>query len=154
MNVRNKYPLILQMIFAFTLLFAGISHGALKNEKIENEITQTDSGAVLEIIVNEGFRDGEHIKIALQDGEDSEKVIFEGKIKRNNNNPHERVVFQTPIPKNEYNILNVTSGTKKKISAHIGIKITKGNYCELEIWKWPTENDILLMISDSPGIYD
>lgn len=150
----KKYFLILPIIFVFTLLLERETYGGYEIDKIGNEIIQTDSTAVLEIIVNEGFRDGEYMKIAMQDGEDSEKIIFEGKIKRNNNNPHERVVFQTPIAKNEYNILNITTSSEKKISAHIGIKVTKGNYCELEIWKWPTENDILLMISDAPGIYD
>lgn len=78
----KKYFLILPIIFAFTLLLERETYGGYEIDKIGNEIIQTDSTAVLEIIVNEGFRDGEYMKIALHDGEDSEKIIFEGKIKR------------------------------------------------------------------------
>lgn len=150
----KKYFLILPIIFVFTLLLERETYGGYEIDKIGNEIIQTDSTAVLEIIVNEGFRDGEYMKIALQDGEDSEKIIFEGKIKRKKDDYHYRVTFKTPIIKNGYEIINVTTGTEKKTSASLGIKAVHTSYFQLQIFKDCTQGGILLMISDSPGVFD
>lgn len=153
MNCKRKYILLLSLIFASFLLIAGEAHATCRNMISKDEITGNDSSYVLEIIVNEGIRDGEYMKIALHYGPGDEKIIFEGKIKRPKDDYHYRAKFKIQLKKYEYDIITVTIGSKRKTTAYLGIKVTEGDYRELQIWEYPTRNDILLMLSDTLGLH-
>lgn len=149
-----NYNLFLSFVYTFVLFCAGTASAACIQEISKTEIAKNDSTFELEIYVNEDFRDGEYMKIALNPGTVDEKIIYNGKIKKPSDDYHYRLTFKIQLKKDEFNILAVTTGRNMKTRASIGIKVNKGNYCELGICKWPTESDILLMISDSPGIFE
>ncbi|MGE5410878.1 MAG: hypothetical protein ACM3MI_07955 [Clostridiales bacterium] len=94
------------------------------------------------------------MKIALHYGPGDEKIIFEGKIKRDENDYHYIVRFKTQLEKYVYHIIAVTTGRKKRTTTYLGIKVTQGDYRELLILKYPTKNNILLMVSDKPGNFN
>lgn len=154
MNFKKKYILLLSLIFISFLINTGDTHAICRNIISKGEIAEQDSSYELEIVVNEGFRDGEYMKIALHYGPGDEKIIFEGKIKRPTDDYHYRLTFHTRLKKNQYDIIAVTTGRKKKNRAYLGIKVTQGDYRMLQIWKYPTENNILLMMSDSLGLFN
>lgn len=154
MNYKNSYFLILSLYFVLFHLLSGATYGLYKIDNIGSDTTKSDSSYELEIMVDQGFRDGEYMRIALHYGIGDEKTIFEGKIKRPTDDYHYRLTFKTRLKKNEYDIITVATGRKKKTRAYLGIKVTQGDYRMLQIWKYPTESDILLMLSDTLGLFD
>lgn len=161
MKCKGKYTLTILIFITFVLLIVDNTYAVYKNvekeiyiTKDDSIITKNDSSFVLEIIPNENFVDGEYMKIALHYGPGDEKIIFEGKLKRDKNDYHYIVRFKTQLEKYVYNILTVTTGKKKKTTAYIGIKVNHGNYRNLWIWKYPTKKDILLMLSDEPVTFN
>lgn len=112
-----------------------------------------DSIVDLGIMVGADYHNGEYMKITLQDSL-APKVIFEGKILRKPEEYHFRMTFNAKIPKGVYCFITVTTGNKKKKKANIGIKVKNGNYEEILIQKYNGTDEILIMTSDSPGIFD